>query len=367
MGSGAAISIFAVLLLGWVPAAPRVDRSIPVRIEVQGPADCSAGVALMAGIQERLARVREAQGTVEGILLKVRLARVARRIRGELQVVDETGATDRRRVEGATCQEVVQALSFTAVLALEATLGISPSGEDEEPPSGPKPISDRSSETASTLATMPPARTKDIPKQPATERPGEAVIAPVFIPGSWRPEVGISTAVGQVTSPGISLGGALFGRLRWRRGATSGGAVGLAWRSLLSDVGKAAPGVRVVSHGLSLSGCPVVWAVSERWRIEPCVEGAVTIITAEGRTLDHSNPVTRLGWSVGGITRGAFSLGGRFLFEMEAGLSFPLVHRSYSIGTASEMGTTQAPLSDRKVAEIPWIALSTSLSLAYGW
>jgi hypothetical protein len=114
----------ALIVLGRV--APEAQRPIPIRVEFEAPAGCSGSSQFYQGIRARTKRVALAGRGEAGLTLRVRLRQSASHVHGELQVIDEEGATDTREVDGATCAEVVEALSLTAALAVDPTAALSP-------------------------------------------------------------------------------------------------------------------------------------------------------------------------------------------------------------------------------------------------
>ncbi len=55
--------------------------------------------------------------------MTVRLTRAGAKVHGELRISNPGGRSEARRVDGATCAEVVQSLSLTAALAIESAGG----------------------------------------------------------------------------------------------------------------------------------------------------------------------------------------------------------------------------------------------------
>ena len=64
------------------------------------------------------AHVHRARPGERAVRLTVHVTRVGPRVRGELRVNEAGGEAETRRVDGATCTEVVQVLSLTAALAI---------------------------------------------------------------------------------------------------------------------------------------------------------------------------------------------------------------------------------------------------------
>ena len=67
-----------------------------------------------------MSRARRAAPGEDALHLGVRLTRVGNKVRGELRMMDGPGDGDTRRVDGESCDAVVEVLSLTAALALIA-------------------------------------------------------------------------------------------------------------------------------------------------------------------------------------------------------------------------------------------------------
>jgi len=97
-------------------------EQIPIRIVFDKRAVCSNSDEVYLAIQSRSDRVRRANEGERAFGIRVRLKRVGANVRGELSVIHEQGETNPRAVEGASCEVVVDALSLTAALALDAVV-----------------------------------------------------------------------------------------------------------------------------------------------------------------------------------------------------------------------------------------------------
>ena len=111
------IGLAAALALATPPPAPAND-SIPIRVDFDAPAGCSSVDAFYAGLLTRMGRARRAAPGDAALHLGVRLTRVGTKVRGELRMMDGPGDGDTRRVDGESCDAVVEVLSLTAALAL---------------------------------------------------------------------------------------------------------------------------------------------------------------------------------------------------------------------------------------------------------
>ena len=91
----------------------------PVQVEFDAPAGCSSADAFFSSLTSRTDEVRQSEGNEPHTTIQVRLTRARGRVLGELRVVDDRGGTDTRKVQGASCDDVVEALSLTAALAVD--------------------------------------------------------------------------------------------------------------------------------------------------------------------------------------------------------------------------------------------------------
>src|SRR6478609_7137221 len=93
--------------------------AIPIRVNYDAPAGCPNQEAFYDSVRARTERVRKAQGNEPRVDVNVRVTRGDRSFHGEMREVVNQGETAARTVEGATCKEVVEALSFTVALSFD--------------------------------------------------------------------------------------------------------------------------------------------------------------------------------------------------------------------------------------------------------
>ena len=132
----AGIGLWALVALAQTGLAV----SVPVRVEFDAPTGCSDAEAFFAGVLARARHVHRARPGETAVRLTVRVTRVGGRVRGELRVNEAGGEAETRRVDGATCAEVVQVLSLTAALAIDPTANLLGPAVPEKPPAGPSPV-----------------------------------------------------------------------------------------------------------------------------------------------------------------------------------------------------------------------------------
>jgi hypothetical protein len=318
-------TLVALGVLVWGAMVPPTGP-VPVRIDMDAPAGCSDSILLFEAVHARTARARIAQEGEDAILVRVRLTRAGSRVRGELRVIDEQGETDSRRVEGSTCDEVVQALSLTAALAIDPSAILAP-----PPPSPPPPL-------------PPPPQPSALPPEPPPEQP----------PQSSGLELGAEAMVAEVVSPRVSFGGAVYARWAWINGDVWNPSVGISVLYLRNDVFESATKAEVNFAAVALTGCPLAWRVGQAFHVEPCLLALGGSIMATGRSVAHPDRAERFWWSAGGSLRGGVSLMGGFGLVFEAGITAPLAKRRF---------VTTAP--DRVVGETPPVSTLAAMGMAY--
>jgi hypothetical protein len=160
--TSAGIGLWALVALAQT--GPAV--SVPVRVEFDAPPGCSDAEAFFAGVLARTRHVHRARPGETAVRLAVRVARSGGRVRGELRVNEAGAEAETRRVDGASCAEVVQVLSLTAALAIDPSASLLGPAAPEKPAatssvrppgaSGATPAPGRAGPGAA--ATSPPAR-----------------------------------------------------------------------------------------------------------------------------------------------------------------------------------------------------------------
>jgi hypothetical protein len=361
-----------VALAQTAPAA-----SVPVRIEFDAPAGCSDAEAFLTGILARARHVHRAGPGEKAVRLAIHLTRVGGRVRGELRLTEAGGGTETRRVDGASCAEVVQVLSLTAALAIDPTaelvpppsapVRVAPSG----PASSPSPSSPSSSEAApSASPALPPSpappptpatpprveppaapapEPPSPPPPPPAEPPPAAVIAtappvPPTPPPSPGPRVGAAMAGARVLSSSVALGASLSGRF----GAVTGGGlrpnVAVTFLFLPGDVFESGDNLGVRWTALAVTGCPGWW-LGGRTVLEPCARITMGLLAVTDHSISHQVPSDRWWGSAGALLHLAAPVGWGLALEVEAGVDFPFVTRRFIVTTAEPnqaVGSTAA-------------------------
>jgi hypothetical protein len=298
-------ALFQLVALG-LPAAGSVDTPIPIRIVFDAPADCSTVEVFYQGVRSRSDRVRRAETGETGTELGVRVTKTSGNVHGELNITSEHGESDRRVVDGETCDEVVEALSLTAALALDPAARLKPVAVVPVP--APPPV-----------APPPPC-----PPPPPPEQSGF--------------ELGLHARAiaAQVVTPDVSFGGSIGASVRPLASRPTGPTFGFAFSYLGNDlVTEPDDAMTHLSTG-SISACPFRFAAGSGFFISPCalVEGGFL----EARGLEVSNPAwaVRMWWSVGLEALVEAELGAGFSVELAPSLDVPLVKRRFTTGNPPE-------------------------------
>ena len=336
------LSLVAVVASGLAAADPG-PRVRPVQVEFDAPAGCSDAAAFFSSLRSRTDQVRPAADGEPHTTLQVRLSRARGHVLGELRVVDERGGTDTRKVQGANCGDVVQALSLTAALAIDpsALLSAPATTSVPEPASAAPP----------TLAPTP---------APSTELPGTEALqtaeslssrAATPIPSV---EIGAGLVGAALLSTTFSTGVAFFARKILAGNGAFRPTLGIAIAHIRNDV-LLSPGiVRVSLTDLAGTVCPLRWSASVV-TFQPCVLAVAGWLAASGSQVTHSNSVDRLWLSAGGVLRAAAFLGHGLSLELEAGISALFFKRRFFTTIPSNV-----------VAETPAISPIVGLGLTYG-
>jgi hypothetical protein len=305
-------SALVQLVAFGLPAAGSVEAPIPIRIEFDAPADCSTAEAFFQGVRSRTDRVRRAEAGETGTELGVRVTKTSGKVHGELDLIGEHGESDRRVVDGETCEEVVEALSLTAALALDPTARVEPA----------RPVPAELPASSGSPAPCPPA-----PRQPT-------------FPKSFELGLHARAALASVVTPTWSLGGLAFASLR-PVALTPGGpsfGFGVAYLTnafaVSGEAGEEEVATRLTT--VVLRGCPLRFGPAEWLAVEPCLLGKGGFLEAEGRGLSDPESVARTWWSVGGEVAVAVGLGSGFSLELAPSLDVPLVERRFTTGEPPE-------------------------------
>jgi hypothetical protein len=369
---------FSVLLA--LAAPPPVGETIPIRVDFDAPTGCSSADTFYGGLLARMSRARRAMPGEDAIRLGVRLTRIGNKVRGELRMMEAgPGGGDTRRVEGETCDAVVEVLSLTAALALVARppVTVAPPVRIALPParsnaSSSSQSSSSSSQSASSAgsdksgksptpdASKPPEPEQKPPAQGEQRKNDEKEPAAIVAPPPKPPEsprgahleIGLQAVAADVISKSMNLGGGLAVRLERNSAEGAGASVGLSFFYASNDLLQTSDTFDANWMAVAAVACPGL-SVGRSVTIQPCAQAMGGWLAASGHNLTFTYSPGRTWWSVGALLRANSRLGAGFSVELEAGASIPLVRRTFIISTPE--GT---------VGETPTVAPMLTLGLS---
>lgn len=335
MTPGGGLAHFALVVALGAPDPASPPAPIPLRIAFEAPSDCSSLEAFYQGVRARTERVRLAEPGESATEIRVRMSQAGGSTHGELRMQGEKGETDTRRVDGGSCDEIVEALSLTAALALDPAARVAPAPaaapEASPPPKPPPPVAP--------------------PEEEPLEEPSETGTTSLGL------ELGAKLMVGQVVSPFVTFGGELVARVRFVRGDREGPSLGLGFVRLQNDLFREPDDASIRFTGASLTGCPARWDVSGVLTLEPCALLVAGWIAAEGRNLSHTEATRRPYYAGGGSLTAGLPVGD-VAFEISGGFTIPFVTRQFVTGQ---------PGSETLVGETPAVSPFGGIGLAVGF
>jgi hypothetical protein len=364
-----------------------VSTSVPVRVEFDAPAGCSDGDAFFTGVIARASHVHRARPGEAAVRLVVRLTRAGARVHGELRVSVAGGESETRRVDGASCAEVVQVLSLTAALAIDPTAELrapaaperstpapptrtvppavppatsSPSAEAPPPPAAP--VAPAPPVAPPAPSPPPPASPPEAPPAPlpppppAAPPPEETVVVAPRPPPPTGPRLGAAAVAAEVISSSVALGFSVSGRFAL---LTSGGLTPSATLALLylpGDFFESGDDLGVRWAALAATLCPG-WGVGGAVRVEPCGRVTGGALSATDHSVNTPRSVDRWWGSVGALVRISAGLGWGLRLEIEGGADLPFVTRRF-------ITTTTEP--NQAVGATPAVSPTVSVGLSHG-
>ena len=277
------------------------EDSTAVRLAYDAPATCPAETEFFDAIAARTSHVRRAATDEAALEVSVRVTRTERGFLGEVRETLNHSESSARTMDGATCKEVVEALSLTIALSVDPNAH-APVEKASPPPAAPAPV-------------CPPP-----PAEPAR------AVAPE--PSAVELEMGLTAVALETLDSGVSAGAALsasFSR-RWQHDRFS--ALELSLMFAKTGVVSTPSDLKSDFEGLALDACPLGFRVGPV-DLGPCVLALAGVLGASGRNVAEPQTVSRGFWSAGLDFRMSALLGHGFTFEGALGGAAPLVERQF--------------------------------------
>ena len=332
----------------WLPvfvAVGQLAAALPpeptaVRIEVDAPSGCSSADAFYEGVHGRTDRVRWAVEGESAVQIRIRLFRAGTKIRGELRLSDQEGEKETRKVDGATCDEVVEALALTVTLALDPNAIFA---ANRNPNVAPGEAADRSSAVpaAGPLGpppTSPPPRRTDLPER-ATRT---------------QVELGAQFIVANIVSNGLSAGPAIAVRIIPPLPGWGSWSLGMTLLHLQDDLLRTANQGTFSLNALEFTLCPLRSSGSSELDVGLCAAAMGGWLHANGLAFSYSYAVGRSWWSAGLQGTSSLKVAGALRLHLAIGADVPLIRREFTINEPAV-----------RFAESPWLVFQGAVGLAY--
>jgi hypothetical protein len=300
--------------------------TIPIRVNYDAPPACPNQEAFYDAVRARTERVRKAQGNEPRVDVNVRVTRVERKFHGEVREVVNQGETAAHSVNGETCKDVVDALSFTVALSLD------PEAHAPVPPEATPPTSTSTSTSTATVPATPAPPARAAVPPPVNEQPP----SPTVVSAPLELEVGLSVLGTVVETAGFAAGGALSVMLLRQANASTSSAVQLSL--LFAGTGLlTAPDDHSTRFGaLALDACPFRHRTGN-WEIAPCALATLGFLEMTGRGVAEPETVNRAWVSAGIDLQLSWLLGRGVVFESALGATVPLSRHRYYTNTPDQV------------------------------
>lgn len=323
----------------------RAEEPARVVVDYAAPPECPPATVFRHDVQNRLPEGRSvALGAIPSgveLGLQVRVVKIASGYRAELTTISVDGRSSPRHLEGPECDELMDAMAFTAALTVDPNASATPAPD----PTPTEPVSSAEVAPEETPAT---STTFSGEAQPLSPPPAEAPNpAPAFasVPApphvhDWATSVSAGLALTALVNPGISPG--LQAGLRYSDEAQGGWspAVGfsiLGSQLVSSDVSQAS----FAALGAQLDFCPSSLRDGSL-TLRPCVIGQLALLRAEGKHLTHTEQVTVALPSLGAQLELQQAISARWFVTGTVGLQFVLSRHSFATGLpAVEIAATR--------------------------
>jgi hypothetical protein len=301
------------------------EDTTPLSIEYEAPASCPSEVELYDAIRARTDHVRRAASDDSAVEVNVRVTRGERGFTGEVRETVNHNESSARSVEGATCKEVVEALSLTIALSVD--------------PNAHAPRETAVAKPAPAAAVCPPA-----------PEPRTIVVARA---PELHVELGLEAIATEALSSELDSGGALSASFVRDSGESHYSSLELSLLFAKSGLGSNPSDHRSDFAALALDACPLGFRFGGV-EFAPCALAIGGVLGATGRGVAEPTTVSRGWWSAGLDFKLSLSLGRGFMFESALGASAALEKRRFY---ETDPG--------RIVAETPVISPILRLGLGY--
>lgn len=323
-----------------VPKVQADELRVPVLLRYESAPGCPSVESFRQQVEARSRRIAlvEDPATADTVF-SVLLSRGSRGCYGKLEIRSAESVQTVREIQGMSCDDVIPALAFVAVLAVDPQAGQAPEVVPEAASGGAAPAAPEKAVPEAAPASpqgrfpaqeAPPTAP---PKAKQTDpRPGEQRLArpgqPQGSPTHWRFAAGVLGQLARGLFPSSSPAASLYLETETQNASPWGLAPRFRFslNGALSRAAAAGPGEAHFQWGaVALSGCPVRWAIHRRWTVSPCAVAELGFFRGEAQGLNLPLPADARTWgALGGSAQIRWHIGSRLFSEVEGTLIAPL-------------------------------------------
>ena len=337
----------------WTATAPAQDAAPreAIRWTYDAPAGCADEATFAQKLLAKTDRAYRAAGDEPATVFDITISIAGTGFAGRIDMTDKQGARSTRKIEGPSCNEVMDAVALVCAVVVDPTAGMTSKppqptqpAETQPQPEPPQPEPPAPTQPAPTQpAPTQPAPTQPAPTQPAPTAPAAPAIAappPPPTDDGWDFRLGLQGVVTGLLTSDALFGGQLFVELSQRPAHRV--AFDIRLSAQLSSAGE----VVVRDGGGSFSFytgraelCPLRALASDELRLPLCLLGELGAVDAEGRDVEAPRQALRGWFSPGIAARFQWLLHESVMLELEGSSAFPVTRHSYRFEPDSPLYT----------------------------
>jgi hypothetical protein len=324
-------ALAAGLMLGSLVTASRAGaESQTIRFTYDAPAGCPDQAAFVRLVQARAEHFRLARPEESATTFAVHVSSNASASSAEVDMIGSKFEPLRRSVQGAGCEEVVEAIALVTAMAIEARAAADAPAREPAQPASP---------SVGSFEAVPPRESAARPPAPRPSRDDRGWGAGIMVGVSALQEIGNPLALGLY---GERMGTIPFRSLRWSVARASASAT----RS-----GRDAS-FEWWTTGLAL--CPFGWQPTPGLELQACVGGDGGWLTGKGQLSEPlpAPATSTIFWAeASSAIHLRWTLENFLVFEAAGEVGLPLVRHRFYFAQPSE-----------DVFKVPVARLGTTLS-----
>ncbi len=322
------MALLAPMLTAAREARADGPKQQSARIDVDAPAECATEATFWKALARRTDRVAQAEKKAATARIEVSIKKErASSVVGEITIARSGTRSERRRIAGATCEEVTMGLSLVAALAFDPAARV-----DVEPEPAPAPAPSASTTEPPKNELGSPAPTSPEPVQNARIAPVASAEGPQPPPATsaWRLGIGALGGVSALgtTNATLSYGG-FFDLENDRMGLAPSFRAGVKHAEGSADGGLAAANLAWTVG--AASACPLRLDLVSKVAFRPCAGLDAGVLSASATGIAKTNDRSRLWLAPNAVMRLSWSPARVLFVEIQGGASVPLVRDEFAV------------------------------------